>query len=153
VPGERVHVIEVGGRAPAEVAAAYGETLTHELGVLAALDVVVLDLGDAGELAGVLPGSAALASTAPVVAVEADGREAAARVTLTPATWRAARHVVVTATGAARAEPLAAALRAPAEPARYPAQAVLPSASASWFVDRAAAERLLRDAQPVVAGQ
>lgn len=152
VPGERVHAIETDGQAPARAAAAYADLLAGELGVLAAFDVVVLDLGAAGELAAVTPGSAAAASPAAVAAEDA-GEGAVARVTLTPAVWRAARQVVVTATGAARAAALAAALREPVDPVRRPAQAVLPSATATWFVDRAAADLLLRDARPAAAAQ
>jgi len=42
-----------------------------------------------------------------------------------------------------------AALREPVEVAQRPAQALLPSPAATWIVDRAAADVLLRDAHPV----
>jgi 6-phosphogluconolactonase/glucosamine-6-phosphate isomerase/deaminase len=121
-----------------------------------ALDVVVLELGAAGEIAGVAPGSAAARSTETVVAVDpADVvvEPRVPRVTLTTAGLRAARHVVLTATGATRAAALAAALREPIDVVRRPAQAVLPSPTAAWFVDRAAAEPLLRDARPAAPGR
>jgi 6-phosphogluconolactonase len=145
VPAEHVHAIPVDGYRPVAAAAAYGELLARE----APLDVAVVDLGGGGEIAAVTPGSDAARSTDPVVAVEPD---AAAEprvpgVTLTVAGLRAARHVVVIATGASRAAAVAAALREPVDTVRRPAQAVLPSPTATWFVDRAAAEPLLRDAR------
>jgi 6-phosphogluconolactonase/glucosamine-6-phosphate isomerase/deaminase len=76
-----------------------------------------------------------------------------ARVTLTALALRAARHVIVSATGAERAAAVVATLREPVDPVRRPAQAVLPSATASWFADRAAVEPLLRDARPAAGAQ
>ena len=148
VPADRVHAI--GGEDAASGAAAYGALLERALGVPPVLDVVLLALGDAGEVAAVMPGSAAAGSRESVAAVDAaevPTEPRVARVTLTTATLRAARHVIVTATGATRAGALAAAFREPVDPLRRPVQAVLPSATASWFVDRAAAEALLRDAR------
>ena len=148
VPGDRVHAIVVDGRDAASAAASYRDLLALE----PALDVVVLELGAEGEVAAVAPSTAAARSTETVVAVDpADvvSEPRVPRVTLTTAALRAARHVVVTATGATRAAALAAALREPVDPVRRPAQAVLPSPAATWFADRAAAEPLLRDARPV----
>jgi 6-phosphogluconolactonase/glucosamine-6-phosphate isomerase/deaminase len=155
VPAERVHAIDLAG-APAIAAASYGDLLARELGTPPALDAIVLDLGAGGELAAVTPGSAAAQASATVMVVEpgeAAGEPRVARVTMTAAAWRAARLVVVTATGPTRAAALAAALRDPVDPVRRPAQAVLPSATATWFVDRAAADLLLRDAQPAADPQ
>src|SRR5262245_1107771 len=107
VPAECVHAIAVDGHGPAVAAAAYGELLARE-----ALDVAVVELGVAGEIAAVAPGSAAARSSEAVVAVEPDAAAEphVPRVTLTVGGLRAARHVVVIATGAARAAALAAAL-------------------------------------------
>jgi 6-phosphogluconolactonase len=142
-----VHAIPVDGHGPAAAAAAYGELLAHE----APLDVAVVELGGAVEVAAVTPHSDAARSTAPVVAVEPDaGAEPRVpRVTLTLRGLQAARHVVVIATGAGRAAAVAAALREPVDVVQRPAQALLPSPSATWIVDRAAADLLLRDAHPV----
>jgi 6-phosphogluconolactonase/glucosamine-6-phosphate isomerase/deaminase len=71
-----------------------------------------------------------------------------ARVTITPAVLAAARHVVVTAVGAERAVAVASALREIVDVRRRPAQLVLPSATTTWVVDRAAATELLRGARP-----
>jgi 6-phosphogluconolactonase len=148
IASEHVHAIAVEGHEPAVAAAAYRDLLARR----PALDVVAVELGAAGELAGVAPGGAAAGSVETVVAV---GPHPAAeprvpRVALTLAGVRTARHVVLTATGGTRAAALAAALREPIDTSRRPAQAVLPSPTATWFVDRAAAEPLLRDAQPVM---
>jgi 6-phosphogluconolactonase/glucosamine-6-phosphate isomerase/deaminase len=74
-------------------------------------------------------------------------------VTLTAVALRAARRVIVSATGGERAAAVMAALREPVDAVRRPAQSVLPSATTSWFVDRAAVEPLLRDARPVAGAQ
>jgi len=156
VPAGRVHAIPVDGGDPARAAAAYAEVLARELGVPPVLDLVLLDLGAGGEIAALMPGSDAARSESTVAAVEASRVTAdprVARVTLGAGTLRGARHVIVTAAGSERAGALTAALREPADPFRRPAQAVLPSATVSWLVDRAAAERLLRDAHPAPAAQ
>src|SRR4029077_6116097 len=104
-------------------------------------------------VAAVTPGSAAAGSVEPVAlvaATEVTAEPRVARITLTPMPLRSARHVIVTATGATRAAAVASALRDPTDVMRRPAQAILPSDTVSWFVDRAAAETLLRDAQPAV---
>ncbi len=153
VPADRIHPIAVAD-GEAAAAAAYERVLEGALGSPPALDVVLLELGTAGEVAAVAPRSPAARSVAAVAAVApAAGGDGVGRVTLTPAALRAARHVVVTATGTACAGALAAALREPVDAITRPAQAVLPSATASWFVDRAAAEVLLRDAHPATDAQ
>jgi 6-phosphogluconolactonase len=85
---------------------------------------------------------------APVAAEEVSTPPRIARVTVTPPVLAAARAVILTVTGDDKAEAVAAALRDPVDPARTPAQLVRPSEHVSWIVDRAAAGRLLRDAQP-----
>ena len=151
VAAERVHPIDVEGGEPGAVATAYEADLVRVLGVPPVLDVVLVELGPAGEVAGVMPESDAATSARAVAVTPAAlvGTEPRAdRITLTATALAAARHVVVTVTGSGRGAVLAAALREPPDPRRRPAQAVLPSARATWFVDRAAAEPLLRDARP-----
>jgi 6-phosphogluconolactonase len=151
VPVARVHAIPVDGGDPIHAAASYAEVLARELGVPPVLDLVLLDLGAGGEVAAVTAGSDAARSesaVAPVDVAHVAAEPRVARVTLTVAALRAARCVIVTATGAGRAAAVEAALREPVDPLRRPAQAVLPSATVSWFVDRAAAAPLLREAHP-----
>ena len=92
-------------------------------------------------------------TVASVAAAEVAAEPRVARVTLTAVALRAARHVIVSATGAERAAAVTAALREPVDAVRRPAQSVLPSATTSWFVDRAAVEPLLRDARPAAGAQ
>ena len=134
-------------------ASAYGAHLLAAFGSPPILDVVLVDLAPDGGVAAVTPGSAAAESAAPVAVVaatEVTAEPRVVRITLTPIALRSARHVIVTATGATRAAAVAAALRDPTDVTRRPAQAILPSDTVSWFVDRAAADALLRDAQPAV---
>jgi 6-phosphogluconolactonase len=142
-----VHAIAVDGHGPAAAATSYGELLARE----APLDVAVVELGSGGEIAAVTPGSDAARSAEMVVAVEADAaaEPRVPRVTLSLAGLRTARHVVVIATGAARAAAVAAALREPVDVVQRPAQALLPSSDATWIVDRAAADVLMQDARPL----
>jgi 6-phosphogluconolactonase/glucosamine-6-phosphate isomerase/deaminase len=54
-----------------------------------------------------------------------------------------AKHTVVLATGTDKAAPLVSILRCPHEPMQYPAQiAALDPATATWFIDNAAASKL-----------
>src|SRR5262249_1240918 len=58
VPADRVHAIPVDEGDPASAAAAYGELLSRALGTPPVLDLVVVDLGDHGEVAAVAPDGA-----------------------------------------------------------------------------------------------
>jgi 6-phosphogluconolactonase len=154
VPAARVHAIE--GEDAGAAAAAYADVLARELGTPPVLDLILLDLGAGGEVAAVMPGSesarsASTVAAVPAAEVAADPR--VARVTVTAVVLRAARHVIVSATGGERAAAVTVALREPVDAVLRPAQSVLPSATTSWFVDRAAVEPLLRDARPAAGAQ
>jgi 6-phosphogluconolactonase len=127
-----------------EPAAAWEETVRATAGPATAFDLLVLDLGGRGEI-GALDAEALAASGDGAVIVRG-----AARIGLGPAALRAARRVILVATGAQRSQALATAMR-PSTGTLLPAHLVLPSARATWFVDRAAAVELLRDAQPAPA--
>jgi 6-phosphogluconolactonase len=104
-----------------------------------ALDVVVLGIGTDGHTASLFPGTdwsrptgrRVMATTAPVAPFE--------RMTVTPEVLAAARHVLMIATGNAKAGAVQAALEGPLDPVRVPAQIVR---GATWLLDRAAAARL-----------
>jgi len=139
-----------------EMAAAYAEILATYLGRRPApvFDLVLLGVGANGHVASLMPGSRALHAGAPVAAVpraEVSAEPRVARITITPPMLRAARSVLVTVTGEAKAAAVAAAMRDPLDPDRLPAQLVRPSDTVAWIVDRAAAGELLRDARRVDA--
>ena len=133
------------------IAADYAATLARLVGATPVFDIVFLGVGTNGHIASLMPGCAALHATAPVAAVrieEVSEEPLVARVTITPPVLAAARHVIVTVTGDAKAGLVATALRPPDDAARVPAQLVRPSDRITWFIDRAAATELLRDARP-----
>jgi 6-phosphogluconolactonase len=152
VPASRIHPppLELGD--PERVAAAYADTLGALLpGSVPVFDVVLLGVGTNGHIASLMPGSAALQASGPVAAVhreEVSEEPFVPRITITPPVLAAARHVIVTVTGDAKAGVVAGAMREPVEPERCPAQLVRPDERVTWFVDRAAAAALLRDAHP-----
>jgi len=130
------------------VAAAYADVL-RRLG--RPLDVVLLGMGPDGHVASLAPGCRALAATAPyapVAAAELGSEPRVDRVTATPPLLRAARRVILTATGGAKAAAVAAALNGADDPARVPARLVRPSDRVAWVVDEEAAADLLRNAHP-----
>jgi 6-phosphogluconolactonase len=135
----------------ARVAGAYAATVAARLAESGgAFDLVLLGVGGDGHVASLMPGSRALAATTLVAAVAADevkGDPRVARITLTPPVLRAARSVLVTATGDAKAAVVAAAMRE-GDARALPARLVQPSERITWVIDRAAAAELLRGARP-----
>ncbi len=107
------------------------------------LDLVLLGIGGDGHVLSVFPGSSAFGSSDWALAIPAPTHiePEVERVTLNPAIIKVAHHVLVVATGAAKAEILAAILTERIDPTRLPAQ-LARRADATWILDTAAAARL-----------
>jgi 6-phosphogluconolactonase len=154
VAAGRIHPPPVELADAGRIAAAYAATIVGCVAVdggVPVFDLVLLGVGSDGHIASLVPGCHALAAREPVAAVareEVTLEPHVARVTLTPPVLRAARRVIVTATGDEKAAVIAAVLREPVDPERRPAQLVRPGETVRWVVDRAAAAVLLRDATP-----
>ena len=106
-------------------------------------DVLLLGVGGDGHVLSVFPGSSALGSTDLAMAIPAPTHiePHVPRVTLNPAVVRAARALVVVATGATKAPVLGDVFGPSHDPARWPAQ-LARRPGATWIVDAAAAADL-----------
>jgi 6-phosphogluconolactonase len=121
---------------PEEAARRYAE----EIAAFLPLDVIHRGMGADAHTASLFPGDPLVGDTVGLVGV---AWQAVPRITLLPRVLESARHTVILATGADKAETLAAVMRAPYDPSKYPAQiAALDREKATWFVDEAAAARL-----------
>jgi 6-phosphogluconolactonase len=134
VPPRGVHRV-LGELAPEEGARRYDEELR---GVT--LDLVLLGIGADGHTASLFPNHAALEEEQRL-AVAVEGPDVA-RVTLTPAPLRAARHVVFLVVGNEKAEAVGRAFGAPPNPAT-PAS-VIRGQRTTAVLDREAAAQLTR---------
>jgi 6-phosphogluconolactonase len=126
VPAERVHRME-GELGPAEGAHRYAEELTRRLAGAGdgsgsappstppVLDVIVLGIGPDGHVASLFPGAATLdaGEDAVCLGVRDSPKPPPDRITLSLAVLRAARECVLLATGASKADAVAAMLAAP----------------------------------------
>jgi 6-phosphogluconolactonase len=139
VPAERVHRVH-GEDPPARAAAAYATELERDVPANAhgvpELDVALLGLGEDGHTASLFPGDPALdvtdALVVPVVAVKPPPN----RITLTLPVLRAARHVMILATGAGKRDAVRRVLAGP--DASVPAS-LLADANVTLLVDAEAA--------------
>lgn len=108
-------------------------------------DLVFLGVGGDGHLMSVFPGSVAFDAEAWAMAIPAPTHiePHVERVTMHPSIITAARDVLVTVTGASKADVLADLFGPIREPRRWPAQ-VARIERATWILDREAAARLSR---------
>ena len=133
----------------AACAAAMGEELAQEgpssPGGWPVFDLIFLGVGADGHLMSVFPGSAAFDAETWTVAIPSPTHiePHVERVTMHPAIVTAARDVLVTVTGASKADVLADLFGSVREPRRWPAQ-VARNERATWILDREAAARLPR---------
>ncbi len=151
VPEARIHAPSMALGDAERVAEAYAAALVADLGEPPVFDVVLLGLGPNAHIASLMPGGAALREQAPVVPVpvaDVATDPVVPRITITPPVLRAARAVVLCATGADKAGAIARCLTGADDPVAVPGQLVRPSATVAWIIDRAAADDLIRNAQP-----
>lgn len=135
VPAHCVHRVRT-ELAPEQAAEVYAEEIRPFL----PLDVIHRGMGADAHTASLFPGDPLIHD---VNALTGVARREMVRVTLMPAVLEGARHTVILATGADKAEPLHAVLRTTYDPMKYPAQiASLDAVTAAWFIDEAAAARL-----------
>ena len=139
IPTDRVH--RVHGEDPPQVAAAaYGEELEqivppNENG-LPVLDVALLGLGEDGHTASLFPGDPALEVTGALAIAVVAVKPPPNRITLTLPVLRAAREVIILATGAGKRDAVARVLARP--DAATPAS-LLADANVTLVIDQEAA--------------
>ena len=112
---------------PEEGARAYAEVVRHE----SPFGLVLLGVGEDGHVASLFPGHPVLHAQGLVAGVHDSPKPPPGRVTLTLGTIRAARRVLVLATGAGKAGAVAMARRG-----ESPSGMI---AGARWLIDRSAA--------------
>lgn len=133
VPEHRQHRIPAEGADLEEAARAYARSLP------AALDLLLLGIGEDGHTASLFPGSGAVGDRERrVVAVEAPASPAR-RITITPPVIQEARSVVVLASGERKASAVAEALEGAGPVEGCPARL---ARGGRWVLDAAAAAEL-----------
>lgn len=146
LPRTNVHRIH-GELAPSTAARQYAEDVRAFFdlapGALPHFDVVHLGLGADGHTASLFPGEPLIDDRAGLAAAVHAAHLDSWRVTLLPGVLLAARHTLMLAPGADKADALHNVLRGAYEPRLYPAQVVLHHArNVHCFLDRASAARL-----------
>ena len=131
---------------PARVHRMRGESLDrdaaardYEAKLPAALDVLVLGIGEDGHTASLFPGAPSLSEVERRVLPVIGPKPPPERLTITPAVIAAARHVVVLASGRGKCEPVARAIEGTSSPLETPAQL---ARDALWILDQDAASAL-----------
>lgn len=112
---------------PDEGAKEYAKTIA----ALVPLDVVILGIGEDGHTASLFPGHPILKASGLVAGISNSPKPPPERVTLTLPVIQGAKHVIILATGAGKANAVALAKRG-----EVPSGMI---AGAQWLIDRAAA--------------
>jgi 6-phosphogluconolactonase len=134
---DRVHRMR-GEDGPLEGARAYGEELARVLGAPPALDVVVLGIGPDGHIASLFPGADTLdaGDDALCLGVHNSPKPPPERITLSLAVLRGAAECVLLASGAGKADAVAAML---GEPSHHVPASLLRRGRLTVILDDAAA--------------
>lgn len=137
-----------GERYPEEAAAHYASELAVDFelgeGEIPVFDVIHRGMGPDSHTASLFPGDPLVEDDYDTVSHTYVEKFKSHRVTLMPAVLKAARHTVVLAPGADKAEALLSVLDGPINLKAHPAQiAATPPYPTEWFIDEAAA-RLLK---------
>lgn len=144
---ERVHpmpAVTVGCGSVDQAAARYGDELRHHAaqpGTGDEFEVVMLGVGPDGHVASLFPGHPALDTEAIVVGVTDSPKPPPQRVTLTLPALNRSRAVWFVASGAAKADAVAAAQRS-GPVAEIPARGVRGRLETTWWLDAEAASAL-----------
>lgn len=139
IPDGNVHRMR-GEDDPVDAAAAYGDELTRVLGEQPRFDMIMLGMGPDGHTASLFPGTDPAEDEQMLVRAVYAPSQSQWRITLTPRVLNAARLVVFSVEGAAKAAMLARVRNGEYAPSRTPSQIVAPhSGRLVWLVDKAAA--------------
>jgi 6-phosphogluconolactonase len=143
-PAANVHRIQ-GELAPTDAANLYAADIRSFFKLSADVpmprfDVIHRGLGPDAHTASLFPGEPLIDDHKNLAAAVYVEKFHQWRVTLLPGVLEAARHTLMLAAGADKAEPLNSVLHQPYDPKKYPAQiATYHGAGAIWFLDKAAA--------------
>jgi 6-phosphogluconolactonase len=142
-PEANVHRIK-GELQPAEAARLYTAELASFFqipnGAMPRFDIIHRGLGPDAHTASLFPGEPLIDDHNNLAAAVYVEKFTQWRVTLLPGVLQAARHTLMLAAGADKAEPLQAVLHAPYDPKRYPSQiTTYDGEGVMWFLDKAAA--------------
>jgi len=133
VPAGNIHRVPT-ELEPHEAARQYSEDVRSYL----PFDVVHRGMGPDGHTASLFPGEPLIADHEGIAAAVWVEKMHQWRVTLLPGVLETARHTLVFAAGADKAEALAAVLRGPYDPMKWPAQIGARGGNATWYLDGAA---------------
>jgi 6-phosphogluconolactonase len=129
---------------PTTAARTYADVLCGQLGALPRFDLIMLGMGPDGHTASLFPGTDPLTDDELLVRSPYVEKFATYRITLTPLVINAARRIAIATDGDEKAEALAHVFGSEYDPTAYPVQIVRPvEGILNWFVDKAAAARLL----------
>jgi 6-phosphogluconolactonase len=128
VPADNIHRVPT-ELEPREAARKYAEDVRAFL----PFDVIHRGMGPDGHTASLFPGEPLIADHKGIAAAVWVEKMHQWRVTLLPGVLEAARNTVVLATGADKAEALAAVLRGPYDPMKWPAQ--IGARNVTWYLD------------------